>query len=423
MEKDRFGNVIDTFVGFARGKILTSTQDELKEIAHGKKIMIDRYNRLGRKGLVQFIDLTDNFGLPPEFTEVYDFGALSVDMRSGELLKLAREHLGGNEEYNKAAVFNRTTLGAITTMLALGKPGTVIVSLVPESAREHISMRRAKQLAGCESLDTSSPNELEEFIENKKVSLIAITGASSKIMEEDALRKGIEIGKVHGIPTFVDDAYGARMRTLLFNQAKAGDLGADIILTGANKFGFKGPKAGIMLGREEYMKKVLAKAWEIGALARPAIVGAAIKTLRDFDAEKMKSDVKKWAKISDEFVKLANVNGIPAKSNVPTRTTIPMEDVLQITMEKAGISHTDIVPCEATRAFGLYLLDKYGWIIDPVTGSPGTNMNLSAFFHYEDIFWIEGGAEEVVNGHLEAFDWLAGKIGSADVMKKVLFGE
>jgi L-seryl-tRNA(Ser) seleniumtransferase len=343
----------------------------LKEIAHGKKIMIDRYNRLGRKGLVQFIDLTDNFGLPPEFTEVYDFGALSVDMRSGELLKLAREHLGGNEEYNKAAVFNRTTLGAITTMLALGKPGTVIVSLVPESAREHISMRRAKQLAGCESLDTSSPNELEEFIENKKVSLIAITGASSKIMEEDALRKGIEIGKAHGIPTFVDDAYGARMRTLLFNQAKAGDLGADIILTGANKFGFKGPKAGIMLGREEYMKKVLAKAWEIGALARPAIVGA----------------------------------------------------VLQITMEKAGISHTDVVPCEATRAFGLYLLNKYGWIIDPVTGSPGTNMNLSAFFHYEDIFWIEGGAEEVVNGHLEAFDWLAGKIGSADVMKKVLFGE
>ncbi len=44
---DRFGNPIDPIVGYARGRILRSSADEVTKTAHGRAIVKDRVRRLG----------------------------------------------------------------------------------------------------------------------------------------------------------------------------------------------------------------------------------------------------------------------------------------------------------------------------------------------------------------------------------------
>ena len=56
-----------------------------------------------------------------------------------------------------------------------------------------------------------------------------------KVIDEDIFKKVIEMAHKQNIPVMVDDASGARLRTVVFKQKKACDLGADIAITSTDK--------------------------------------------------------------------------------------------------------------------------------------------------------------------------------------------
>mgnify|MGYP003306407706 CR=1 FL=1 len=82
--------------------------------------------------------------------------------------------------------------------------------------------------------------------------------AGHPIIDEDEFKKVIEMAHEKGIPVMVDDASGARLRTVVFNQAKACDLGADIAITSTDKL-MPGPRGGLMAGREDLIDKIKVK--------------------------------------------------------------------------------------------------------------------------------------------------------------------
>lgn len=59
-----------------------------------------------------------------------------------------------------------------------------------------------------------------------------------------------KIVKMSGdIPVFVDDASGARVRTVLYGQPTAIELGADLVITSTDKL-MNGPRGGLMSGKK-----------------------------------------------------------------------------------------------------------------------------------------------------------------------------
>lgn len=69
-----------------------------------------------------------------------------------------------------------------------------------------------------------------------------------KIIRIGEFKGIISLSKKAGIPVVVDDASGARLRTIIYKQPKAIELGADLAITSTDKF-MNGPRGGILLGK------------------------------------------------------------------------------------------------------------------------------------------------------------------------------
>ena len=98
----------------------------------------------------------------------------------------------------------------------------------------HPSIPRSCKLVGANYFET---DVFDEFTIPENTSLVVITGSTMdhEVIDEDEFKKVIEMAHDKGIPVMVDDASGARLRTVVFNQHKACDLGADIAITSTDK--------------------------------------------------------------------------------------------------------------------------------------------------------------------------------------------
>ena len=63
---DRFGNPIDPEVGYARGRILASSEDEALRRERGMALIRARYKAFGREGLYDLTGLSGGFPVEPE---------------------------------------------------------------------------------------------------------------------------------------------------------------------------------------------------------------------------------------------------------------------------------------------------------------------------------------------------------------------
>ncbi len=73
----------------------------------------------------------------------------------------------------------------------------------------------------------------------------------------------IEIAKSNDVRVFVDDASGARLRTVVYKQPRAMDMGADIAITSTDKL-MDGPRGGLMSVKKDVMIEIKTKAHQFG---------------------------------------------------------------------------------------------------------------------------------------------------------------
>ena len=216
--------------------IINNSLDEVKKRENALSIIKNKVESEGRSSLFDLTGLSGGFiasNSELSLLETY----VGPAMFEEELQSVGREHMGGE----KVIPLNRTSSGILAAVLTLvSKDSNVVHYLAKLPA--HPSIPRSCKLVGANYSET---DVFEEFSIPENTSLVVITGSTMdhKVIDEDEFKKVIEMAHEKGIPVMVDDASGARLRTVVFNQAKACDLGADIAITSTDKL-MPGPRGG-----------------------------------------------------------------------------------------------------------------------------------------------------------------------------------
>lgn len=407
MVADRFGNPIDARVGYAWGKILWGPTAETYRAAWAREIVRRRLEKYGiKKALYDFTGLQGKFQLKPEDMEVASIGEWGLPAVFSEKLRnLAIQHLGGDPEKHDVVFFNRTSGGIILAELLLAKKGETVVSFSPPPCA-HSCVPRGAQLAGASYMEVFTSKELETVLgERTDVTLLVITGSSIHLeaMPLEELKRSIKLAKDRGISVLLDDASGARIRTVLCNQPKAFELGVDMAITSTYKAGLYGPRGGFLVAEKEFAKKLDTASCEYGFDARPFSVLSILRALENWDPENLRKEAEIGNKI---FEKARMLYGERAKKRVGL--WILEEDVLEIAMEKAGVADKvpPIVPTEASSGCGMILLEDYGIGTITSLGGPGCTFAVRLKPHFPEAIRF-GDPEKIVRALDESLNRLS----------------
>lgn len=274
--------------------LVKDSLDEMKKREASLKSIKSIINNNGRDSLHDLTGLSGGFLATQDeinLLETYIGPAIFEE----KLQTLGKEHLGGE----KIFAVNRTSSGILATILSIGEKNKNIIHFLPEFPA-HPSIPRSCKLIGA---NYSEFDNIDNFIDNfsDNVSLVIITGSTMdhKVLDEKYFEMIIDLAKMKDVLVFVDDASGARLRTSIYSQKKATELGADLVITSTDKL-MMGPRGGLMAGKSDLIDIIKTKAHQFGLEAQPPNVLAMIKGLEIYDENDLKDSL-------DEREKLMNL--------------------------------------------------------------------------------------------------------------------
>lgn len=265
--------------------LVDSSLDEVKKRENSFKIIRDIIKNQGRASLYDLTGLSGGFIASSKdlnLLETYVGPAIFEE----ELDRLGKEHLGGE----KTLAVNRTSSGILATILTLLKNDSYLIHFLPEFP-SHPSILRSVEIVKGKYLEF---NNLDDFYLMENASLLVITGSTMdhKVLDEETFKKLIAMAHEKNIPVFVDDASGARLRTIIYNQKRATDLGADLVVTSTDKL-MPGPRGGLMAGKLDLINKIKVTANKFGLEAQPPSILAMVNGFKSFNKQTLLDAVNK----------------------------------------------------------------------------------------------------------------------------------
>ena len=381
--------------------IINNSLDEVKKRESALSIIRDIVENKGREFLFDLTGLSGGFIASPSelsLLETYVGPAIFEDA----LQEVGIEHMGGE----KVLPLNRTSSGILATILALvGKDSNVVHYLAKLPA--HPSIPRSCSLVGANYFET---DVFEDFTIPDNTSLVVITGSTMdhKVIDEGEFKKVIEMAHERDIPVMVDDASGARLRTVVFNQAKACDLGADIAITSTDKL-MPGPRGGLMAGRKELIDEIKVKVHQFGLEAQPPAVLAMLNGIKNFNGENLVKSFERKDQLFDLLEK-----SFSHIQKTPTGVMITPEDLAR----EIDVSH-DLSDNDLAFVFSLILLKDYGIITIPAVGMPGASATIRFDLSTADAFNLD--LEDLSQKINSSFDKLVNVVPNEDECKKIVF--
>ena len=381
--------------------IVDNSLDEVKKRENALSIIKDIVENNGREFLFDLTGLSGGFIASPSelsLLETYVGPAIFEDA----LQDVGIEHMGGE----KVLPLNRTSSGILATILTLVAKDSNVVHYLAELPA-HPSIPRSCSLVGANYFET---DVFDEFAIPDNTSLVVITGSTMdhKVIDEDEFKKVIEMAHERNIPVMVDDASGARLRTVVFNQAKACDLGADIAITSTDKL-MPGPRGGLMAGRKELIDEIKVKVHQFGLEAQPPAVLAMLNGIKNFNGENLKKSFERKDRLFDLLEE--NFSHI---QKTPTGVMITPEDLA----DEIDISH-DLSDNDLAFVFSLILLKDYGIITIPAVGMPGASATIRFDLSTADAFKMD--LDDLSQKITSSFDKLVNVIPNEDECKKIVF--
>jgi L-seryl-tRNA(Ser) seleniumtransferase len=215
----------------------------------------------------------------------------------------------------------------------------------------------------------------------------------------------------------MDDAGGARVGPAIFGQPKSLELEVDVAATGLDKYGTSGPRFGLLGGKKELISKIRSRAWQLGLEARPIFLPAALKSLQHYDPQRVRTLVQTTKEVGNELKKLL---GKYVHENQLTSQLLA-EDLLELIMERGGISEPPMVPFEATAALAMNLLQDYGIITVHFAGvPPGTSALLIKFIPPETLEKF-GGAKKFADAVDSSITKVSQQVAESNGILRLLF--
>lgn len=417
---------VDRVLGHVPGTIIDDEVAEHRSVRMAQKVMVDRYRKHGLEGMHNFMGLVDDTTVPDFFEgPVYQERFLGTALMEEELTELARRHLGGDEGYT-TQVFNRVTAGTITVTQTLVPPGSVVPYFVPPypglGGHGHPSVPRAIEMAQAACQEVTNLQELEDvFNSGNQVPLVVICSAYRGVVKEEETRGICELAHARGIPVYLDDASGARIRTAVFDQLPAAALGVDLVITSGEKAAFFGPRAGLLLGRADLMDRIGARANMLGTEARPSIIASFLETLRNYTDEQGQQLFSEWLERHKRLWEMAvPYMGESLRYGAYDGVYLALDDFMQLVMDKAGIDETDLAPVDASIAWSMVALRGHGFLTVGSLHYPGASkvpaVKVNSLRDGDDI-----SDEDIIEGVTSSIDALARIMTDRAAIEKVLF--
>lgn len=337
--------------------LICSSRDEMKRREAALRFIAALLNQEGRSSLYDLSGLAGGFPVKKSdlnLLETYSGPAIF----SSNLQKEGTQHLGGE----KVAAFNRTSAAILATMLALVKPGEEVIHYLPELP-SHPSIPRSVKLQGASYREFDN---LQDFQLTDETSLVIITGSTMdhKVLPLTDFNRIIQISHAKQIPVMVDDASGARIRTVIYDQPRALDMGADLVVTSTDKL-MDGPRAGLMAGNSSLIDRIQDKAHQFGLEAQPPIVAGIVRALENFKPQRILDSLER----RDELHKIAG-NVFKGVEKTPTGFMISAANLeKEITPE----GNDNLTKRELATLMAMVLLREHHMVTIPAVGMPGVS--------------------------------------------------
>lgn len=369
--------------------LIKDSVDEVKKRENSLRIINFILKKYGREDFYDLTGLAGGFKLSEEDMDLLETYA-GPAIFENELQNAGKLHLGGE----KILAFNRTTAGILATILALVNEGDEVIHYVPKLP-SHPSIPRSCELVGASYAEY---DDIADFKVHDNTALVIITGSTMdhQIIEEEEFSRIIEISKLRDIPVFVDDASGARLRTVIYNQQRAMDMGVDIAITSTDKL-MDGPRAGLMSGKAEIIDLIKSKSQQFGLEAQASTVVGIIRAIENFSGERMLGALEKKNAIYEALKKsFENIR------ETPTGIMLTADDLAH-ELEKEGVKIK--FTCEdAACVFAVLLLRNYHILTIPAVGMPGASATVRIDFASKDAERVD--EEYIVKAMIESFSHL-----------------
>ncbi|MBO7716105.1 MAG: TIGR03576 family pyridoxal phosphate-dependent enzyme [Methanobrevibacter sp.] len=350
--------------------IVNNSLDEVKKRESALKIIKEIINDKGRNSLYDVTGLSGGFIASDDelnLLETYVGPAIFED----ELQIVGKEHLGGE----KVLAVNRTSSGILASILALVNEGDHVSHFLAEFPA-HPSIPRSCAIVGA-SYDEFV--DIDKFTIPENTSLVVVTGSTMdhKVIDEELFKKVIDMAHEKDIPVLVDDASGARLRTAVFNQAKATELGADLVVTSTDKL-MSGPRGGLMAGREDLIDEIKVTANQFGLEAQPPLILAMVNGIKNYTEENLVKAISR----KEEFYELLSEK-YEMFEKTPTGVMVS-EDSLKNQLEKLNIE-TELSKKDCCFLWAMVLLKGFGIITIPAVGMPGASATIRIDLSTHDV--------------------------------------
>ncbi len=422
IHQDRFGNPHAPDVPYARGDFIGSTADDLRKLGHAWSMIRSRIDAESPGAVFNFSGLERRFEMPPGETTPLD-DEIAPALLNDRLHGLGLEHMGGDPDRHDMMMFNRQTAAVLTAMLEMAAPGDTVIGASPTYS--HPCVIRATKRAGAKFVDTVGVSAFGEALDaaraaGETVSVVALTrlAVSYEIMPVRDIEKIIEMARVAGARILVDDAGGARVGPAVFDQPKSLEFDVDIASTGLDKYGTIGPRLGLLAGDAGLVGTIRATAFELGVEARPMLYPAVVHSLAQYDPQRVRDLVATTKEVA-EALKARFGNRV---SETPVTAQLKGEDILEMAMERAGLTERPAMPIEATAGFAMAMARDHGILSVHLAGlPPGTSALLFKFIPPETLERF-GGAKRFAEAVDHSIDTLASAIGSPGEMRSLLYG-
>lgn len=337
--------------------LICSSLDEMKRRESALRFIASLVNQKGRSNLYDLSGLAGGFPvkkLDLTLLETYSGPAIF----ESNLQKEGTQHLGGD----KVAAFNRTSAAILATILAMVKPGEEVLHYLPELP-SHPSIPRSAKLQGASYREFDN---IQDFQLSEETSLVVITGSTMdhQVLPLTDFERIIQISQEKHVPVLVDDASGARIRTVIYNQPRALDMGADLVVTSTDKL-MDGPRAGLMAGKSPLIDRIKDKAHQFGLEAQPPVVAGIVRALEDFEPQRILDSLGR----RDKLHKMAG-NVLEGVEKTPTGFMISAATLQkEITPEGNGT----ISQRELATLMAMILLREHHIVTIPAVGMPGVS--------------------------------------------------
>ena len=381
--------------------IVNNSLDEVKKRENALAIIKDWVLNKSRDSLYDLTGLSGGFIAGPseiDLLETYVGPAIFEE----ELQKVGIEHMGGE----KVLPLNRTSSGILATILALVGENTNVVHYLAKLPA-HPSIPRSCALVNANYSETDN---FEEFEIPENTSLVVVTGSTMDhdVIDLDNFKKVIEMAHEKDIPVMVDDASGARLRTVVFNQPTACDLGADISITSTDKL-MPGPRGGLMAGRKELIDEIKVKVNQFGLEAQPPAILAMVNGIKNFDGDNLINSFSR----KDELLELLSENFSNFKTT-PTGVMITPEDLAL----ELDVSH-NLSDDDVAYVFSFILLREHGIITIPPVSMPGASATIRFDLSTSDAFKLD--LNDLNKKIVSSFDNLSQLVTNEDKCRELVF--